>query len=67
MSARHPVAEIFFTPRGHQACGGIFVRLVCGHVIVVPPGHQIHKIHLCYHCAGAARADALLLAYLPPR
>lgn len=59
--------RVFFEPRGHQACGGLFVLLECGHVIVVEPGHKIEKAHDCWHCVEGARIAAMLRAYLPPR
>lgn len=58
--------RVFYEPRGHRACGGVFVELDCEHVVVVDPGQRLRKAYNCWHCAEAARIDQLLRDYLPP-
>lgn len=60
-------ARIYFEPRGHRWCGGVFVELECAHVIVVPPGHRVDKRHDCGRCAELARVTAMLDRYFELR
>lgn len=57
---RRAIARVFPT-RGDLACGGRFVELECGHLIVIPELRP--KTHACMHCAGVQAATQLLERY----
>lgn len=57
---RRAVARAFPT-RGDLACGGRFVELDCGHVVVIADPRP--RTHACAHCAGVQAATILLDDY----
>lgn len=54
---------VFYEPRGHRECGGVFVQLECQHVVVVQPRGRLDTTHECWRCTELARVRVMLDDY----